>query len=328
LPSFLRLPVSPSAQRLQAIGLMCLALVCFTGIDTSAKWLGQRLPSLEVSFFRYLVAFLVAAAVLNPVSVPEAWRTRRPWLQALRGLCLLGSTVFNFWALQKLQLAETVSIGFSAPLMIAVLSGPILGEVVGLRRWAAILVGFVGVLVIARPSPGHLDPAMGLAFANVVCYAIYAIVTRKLSTVDSAASMLVLSAAIAVVILAPAMPTLWVWPAGAFEWGIVLLMGTCGALGHFLMILAFGRAPASVVAPFAYGQILWMGAAGYLVFGDVPAKETLAGVAIVVASGLWLLWMERAGRPAPGERRPEPVEAAVAAVIEPEIDDVPVRRIA
>jgi drug/metabolite transporter (DMT)-like permease len=307
---------------------MCLALVCFTGIDTSAKWLGQRLPSLEVSFFRYLVAFLVAAVVLNPVTVPEAWRTRRPWLQVLRGLCLLGSTVFNFLALQKLQLAETVSIGFSSPLMIAVLSGPILGEIVGPKRWAAILVGFLGVLVIARPSPSHLDPAMGLAFANVVCYAVYAIVTRKLSTVDSAASMLVLSAAIAVVILAPAMPVMWVWPAGALEWGIVLLMGTCGAVGHFLLILAFGRAPASVVAPFAYGQILWMGGAGYLVFGDVPAKETLIGVAIVVTSGLWLLWLERSKGPSAVAKHPEPVVAEVADEEEADVDVLAVRRVA
>lgn len=309
---------------------MCLALIVFTGIDSSAKWLGQRLPSLEVSFVRYLVAFVVAAVVLNPVSTPQAWRTRSPWLQILRGLCLLGSTVFNFMALGHLQLAETVSIGFSAPLVIAALSGPILGEIVGPKRWLAIMVGFVGVLVIARPSPSHLDPAMLLSFANVLCYAVYAIVTRKLAPVDSAASMLVFSAAIAVVILAPAMPGVWVWPKGALEWGVVLLMGVCGALGHFLLILAFARAPASVVAPFAYGQIVWMGLAGYLVFGDVPARETLFGVAIVMASGLWLLWLERsAGRAVAGGGGADVAETPAVAEAEDEtIAIAPLRRVA
>jgi drug/metabolite transporter (DMT)-like permease len=293
---------------------MCLALFCFTGIDTSAKWLGHRLPPLEISFLRYLVAAVIAMAVLNPVTVPDAWTTRRPWLQVLRGLCLLGSTVLNFMALRQLQLADTVSIGFSAPLMIALLSGPLLGEVVGMKRWMAITVGFAGVLVIAHPSPSRLDPAMLYCFANVVCSAFYAIVTRKLAGVDSSASMLVLSAVIAVVLLAPAMPAVWVAPQGALEWSVIGLMGLCGALGHFLLILAYGRAPASIVAPFAYSQIVWMAGAGFVVFGDVPSRETLIGTAIVVASGLWLVWQEHAPRRVAAVKR----TGASAAVAEPE----------
>ncbi len=279
--------------RLVGIGLMCLTLVCFTGIDTSAKWLGQTLPPLEVSFFRYLVAFVVASALFDPWRCPQAWRTKRPLLQVARGLCLLGSTVFNFIALGHLQLAETMTIAFSAPFLIAVLSGLFLGERIEPARWAAIVVGFAGVLLVARPSTAGFDPMMLVAFVNVLCYAVYALITRHLSGVDSAQSMLVLSAAVAVVALAPTLLGDWVTPQGLGTWALLVLMGLFGALGHFLLILAFARAPASVVAPFTYTQIVWMMLSGWLFFGDVPGASTLAGGAIVIASGLWLLWQER-----------------------------------
>lgn len=281
-------------RRLTGIGLMCLALIGFTGIDTSAKWLGRdALPPLEITYFRYLFAFLAAALVFSPRRVPNAWRTRRPLLQALRGLCLLGSTLTNFFALQHLQLAETMSIAFSAPMMIALLSAVFLGERIGLGRWLLIAVGFAGVLVVARPAASGFQPAMGFAFANVCCYAVYAIVTRKLSGIDSAASMLIIPAGLTVVALAPFMPAVWVWPSGWHAWSVLVTMGVCGATGHFLLILAFARAPASVVAPFTYTQIVWMTLSGWLLFGDVPGLWTVAGAAIVVASGLVLLALER-----------------------------------
>lgn len=279
-------------RRLAGIGLMCLALIGFTGIDSSAKWLSRSLPALEISFFRYLVAFLVAAAIFTPWRVPGAWRSRRPLLQIVRGLCLLGSTVFNFMALRHLQLAETMSIAFSSPMTIALLSALFLGERIGLGRWLLIGVGFAGVLVVARPDSAGFQPAILYAFANVACYATYAIVTRKLSGIDSSGSMLIISAGLPVVALAPWLPAGWVWPEGLQTWIVLVVMGLCGAAGHFLLILAVARAPASVVAPFTYTQILWMTLSGWLLFGDVPGTSTLAGGAIVVTSGLLLLWLE------------------------------------
>lgn len=292
-------PAAERRRRLSGIGLMCLALVCFTGIDTSAKWLGGALPSLEVAFFRYLVAFLIAASVFSPWRVPSAWRTRRPLLQILRGLCLLGSTVFNFMALRHLQLAETMSIAFSAPLMIALLSALVLGERIDLGRWFLIAVGFAGVLVVARPASDGFQPAMLLAFTNVACYAVYAIVTRKLAGIDTSGSMLIISAGLPIVALAPWLPSGWVWPQGIGTWTVLVVMGLCGAAGHFLLILAFARAPASVVAPFTYTQIVWMTLSGWLLFGDVPGLWTLIGAAIVVTSGLLLLGLEHRPGPRP-----------------------------
>mgnify|MGYP001596192110 CR=1 FL=1 len=293
-------PREDGRRRLAGIGLMCLALLCFTGIDTSAKWLGRGLPPLEVAFVRYLVAAVIAALVFWPTRVPNAWVTRRPLLQLVRGLCLLGSTVFNFVALGHLQLAETMSISFSAPLLIALLSGPILGERIGASRWALIGLGFLGVVVVARPTGVGFHPAMFVAFANVGCYAVYAVITRRLAGVDSAASMLVFSTALPVFVLAPALPAVWVWPSSPSVWLVAAVMGACGALGHLLLILAFARAPASVVAPFTYTQILWMTLCGWLVFGDLPGVSTVLGGAIVMASGVGLLWLERRGASSAG----------------------------
>jgi len=278
--------------RLAGIALMCLTAAFFTGIDTSAKWLGRSLPPLEVAYFRYLVAFLFAAIAFSPGRMPSAWRTRRPWLQALRGLCLLGSTVFNFIALRHLQLAETMTIGFSAPLVIALLSGPVLGETVGLRRWLLIGLGFVGIVVVVGPSGGSLQPAMIYAFLTVGCYAGYAITTRKLAGIDSSASMLIVSTGLPVVLLAPVLPVVWVTPSGILAWTLVVLIGLFGTLGHLALIHAFARAPASVLAPYGYTQIIWMVLSGWIVFGDLPSSNTVTGGAIVVASGLLLLWLD------------------------------------
>lgn len=283
-------------RRLSGIGLMLAALFCFTGIDTSAKWLVHTLPPFEITFFRYLVAVVAASIVFNPVTTPGAWTTRRPWLQGLRALFLLGSTVFNFQALRHLQLAETMSISFGVPFLVAILSVPLLGETIGGRRWGAIAVGFVGVLMVTRPTSSHFDPAMLWAFASAGCYTGYVIVTRKLSSLDSTASLLLLSAALPVVLLAPFMPAIWVWPTQGLEWALLVTAGLCGAMGHFLFILASSRAPASILSPFIYSQIVWMTLSGWLVFDDVPGFWTLAGGAVVIASGLWLVSMERERR--------------------------------
>lgn len=285
-----------SAHRLVGIGLMMAALVCFTAIDTSAKWLGRSLPPFEITFFRYLVAFLLSAIVFNPLTARHAWTTRRPGLQILRAFFLLGSTAFNFVALRYLQLAETMSIVFAVPFVVAVLAAPLLGETVGGRRWAAIAVGFLGVLLVTRPTPSHFDPAMLWAFAAAGCYAGYVLVTRMLSGIDSAASLLLLPAGASVVMLAPFLPSVWVTPPTALHWGLLTVTGLAGATGHFLLILAYGRAPASVLSPFIYAQIVWMTLSGWLVFGDVPAAWTVTGASVVIASGLWLVHLERGRR--------------------------------
>lgn len=283
--------------RFIGIALMMVPLILFTILDTSAKWLGQALPVLMIVAVRYIGHFLAAVVVLNPLSHPQAWRTRRPGLQVIRGMLLAGSTGCNFLALQHMQLAETMTVSFSAPLIIAAAAGPVLGEWLGPRRWAAILVGFCGVLLVLRPGLGAFNPFMIAAFGNAACYAGYALLTRKLSGVDSPGSMLLISAAVPSLVLAPLLVIAWQPPPSLLHWTLLLLTGILGSSGHWFLIKAHERAPAAILAPWTYTQLVWMTLSGWLVFGDLPGPATLAGAGIVVASGLYLLYRDRvAGR--------------------------------
>jgi drug/metabolite transporter (DMT)-like permease len=284
---------SGRSERLVGIGLMVAALTIFSVLDATAKWLSQSMPPMQAVWARYVVSVIIVTAFINPWTRPRVFSTRAPVLQIARSLMLLLSTAFNFAALQYLQLAETISIVFATPLVIAMLSGPLLGEWPGPRRMVAIAVGFIGVLVVMRPGIGGLHPAAALCVAGVFCYAFYNLLTRKLAGIDSSETTMVYSGVAGVVLVTPFVPMLWVTPPGALVWAGMALMGLCGALGHWLVIGAHRRAPASVLAPFIYTQLIWMLLLGWLIFDQWPDGWTLAGGLIVVSSGLYLLYRER-----------------------------------
>lgn len=280
--------------RLVGIGLMCGALACFAGLDSSAKWLGtQGLDPVLVTWARYFFSVAIVSTILNPWTTPGVSRTRRPGLQVIRSLLLLLSTILNFVALRYLQLAETMSIQFGAPLLVALIAGPMLGEWVDRRRLAAIGVGFLGILVIARPGLGGMHPAALLSVAGTICYAFYNVTTRILSRHDSSSTTLFYSGLAGVALMTPALPWVWSTPSSALVWVVLIALGGFGTLGHWLLILAHARAPAPILAPFVYTELLWMVALGYLIFGDLPSRWTVAGATVVVGSGLYLLSRER-----------------------------------
>jgi drug/metabolite transporter (DMT)-like permease len=279
--------------RLVAIGLMCVAVICFSLLDTSAKWLGGSMDPLQVVLARYAGSMAMVLLLFNPWSRPGVLRTKRPWLQAGRSLLLLGSTALNFIALQYLQLAETVSIMFATPLLVALVSGPMLGEWPGPRRLAAIAVGFIGVLVITRPGFGGMHPAAFLSVIGCFCYAFYSLSTRVLSAYDSSETTMIYSGVAGTLVMLPLLPWIWTTPQTPLPWLLMLATGALGGFGHWLLILAHRLAPATVLAPFIYSQIIWMIALGYLVFGQLPDRWTFIGTAIVIASGLYLLYRER-----------------------------------
>jgi drug/metabolite transporter (DMT)-like permease len=286
-------PDSARRTRLIGIALMCGALACFAGLDATAKWASRSVDPMLAVWARYVSSVVLVSLVLNPWTAPGLLRTRRPLLQTGRSVLLLGSTALNFFALQHLQLAESISIQFATPLLVALLAGPILGEWIGPRRLAAVGIGFVGVLVVTKPGAEGLHPAVFLSVGSAVCYALYGITTRLLAASDSSATTMTYSGLAGVLLLTPALPLFWETPSLPVA-GLLLATGAFGALGHWLLILAHARAPAPVLAPFIYTQLIWMTALGYVLFGDVPDAGTLAGGAIVVASGLYLLARERA----------------------------------
>lgn len=272
---------------------MCGALFLFAGNDATAKFLNAYMDSLQVVWARYMSAFALAIILMNPVKNPGVMRTGRPWLQLGRSTLLVVSTTLNFIALRYLQLDQTMTIMFCTPFLVALLGGPMLGEWIGWRRWIAIIVGFCGVLLVARPGAGGIHPAALMILASALCYAFYSISTRVLSRTDSDQttnfySNLVGAAAVTVVV-----PFVWTPQSNPKVIVLMCAMGLFSGFGHYLLIRAHRLAPAAVLAPFIYSEIVWMIALGFLVFGDVPNHWTLAGVAVVIASGLYLLYRER-----------------------------------
>jgi len=286
---------SPAEQaaRLRGIALMCVAMLLFSILDAAAKYVSKYMPSLEVVWARYAVSLVFSVIVLRPWANLADYAVKRPYVQALRGLFLLGSTAFNFVALRYLQLAETAAIAFATPFLIVGLAGPVLGEWAGPRRWAAAIIGFIGVLIVVQPGPETFQPAALLSLAAAGCYSGYNLTTRLLSRTESPAGMLIYPAALATALLTPPLPFVGVPPPDWLVAGLMLLTGAAGGLGHWCLIAGHRMAPASLLAPFQYTQILWMPALGFLVFADVPTASTAIGATIIVASGLYILFRER-----------------------------------
>jgi drug/metabolite transporter (DMT)-like permease len=186
-----------------------------------------------------------------------------------------------------------VALQFSTPFFVAALSGPILGEWVRWRRWTAIIVGFIGVLVVTRPGPGSFQPAALLSLTGAVCYAVYALITRILARTDSNETTLFYSNIVGAAVLLPVVPFFWTTPTEALVIALMFAAGALGSFGHYLLIAAHRLAPAAVLSPFIYTEIVLVIVLGYLVFGDLPNRWTITGAAIVVASGLYILNRER-----------------------------------
>jgi drug/metabolite transporter (DMT)-like permease len=269
----------------------------FAGVDSSSKFATRTgVPTLEVVWARYAISLVVAVAILQPWKHPAEYATRRPVSQAMRALFLLASTTFNFIAVQHMQLSESAALNFVSPLIVTALAGPILGEWAGWRRWVGVVVGFAGVLIVIQPTPGAFNPAVIASLANAVCYAGYALATRLLSATESPGGMLIYASLVATIVLLPALPaTHLVVPSGPAALAM-LICGASAAVGHLFVIHAYRHAPAMVVAPFSYSQMLWMVLIGYLIFADLPTFATLAGAAVIIASGLYILYRQQVHR--------------------------------
>jgi len=296
-------PVRQRRQRLIGIALMCGAVATFACLDSTAKYLNHHMDTLQVVWARYLSAFAVALLFVNPWNRPGLMATDRPLLQIGRSALLLASTFFNFLAVRYLQLDQALAIMFSTPFIVAVLSGPMLGEWVGWRRWTAICVGFIGVLVVTRPGTGSMHPAALLSLSAAFSLAFYSISTRLLSRTDSSETTLFYSNLVGALIMLPVIPFVWTTPESAFIIALMVLTGALGSFGHYLLILGHRLAPPSLLSPFMYTQLVWVVMLGYVVFDDVPNRWTLAGAAIVVGSGLYIFYRERkvTGKTAPVE---------------------------
>jgi drug/metabolite transporter (DMT)-like permease len=274
------------------IALVTATTLLFAVLDTSAKWLVQTLPVLQVVWLRFVFHTILTTAIFMPSMGPDLFKIKNPSLQILRGLMLALMTGLNFFALQYLQLAEVGAVQFSVPILIALISAWFLHEKLDAKRWLAICVGFAGVLIIIRPGSHGFHPAIFLSIINAFLYAAFNLMTRRLAGSDHPISTQLVSAAVPSLLLAPM--ALWQWqvPSDWFTWGVIILTGLAGGLGHTATALAHRYATAAVLGPFLYQQIIYMTLGGWLVFGQIPDSAVVIGACVVVMSGLYLLWHE------------------------------------
>jgi len=286
-----------AGDRLKAVALLLLALVLFSGLDSSAKYLATRsdLPMVQIVWVRFAGQFLLTLSVLSALPLSSLLGTRKLGWELLRSVLMAATTAFNFLALQQLRLDQTVTVIFLGPLIVALLAGPLLGEWVGWRRLAAILVGFAGILIAVRPGI-NLHPAFGYAFGAVAVFSLFMLLTRYLAAYDRPLTMLFYSILVGTFGLAPFALWAWVWPQSLGQWLLLAALGTLGGIGHYLFIHAYRLAPAPVIAPFLYLQLLTMVGFGYAVFGQVPDAWTIAGSVVIIGSGIYLIHRERVTR--------------------------------
>jgi len=281
-----------AADKAAGIGLMVVAVFLFTCMDTIGKTLMANYPVQQVVWARYLSQFVLISLPL-PVLGMRLIRTRHLFIQTLRGLLLTLGTLCMFAAISVIPLASAYTVNFVAPLLITVLSIPMLKERVGWRRWSAVVVGFIGVLIVLRPGLGVMHPWAFLPLITAACFALYQIITRIMGagTDETPLAMLFHLALVGTLVLSVVVPFYW-HPVAPGDWPWMAAMGVLGGTGHLLLIRGLRLAPASLLSPFMYTQLLWGLLLGYAVFGDLPDVWTLIGSAVIVASGLFIFYRE------------------------------------
>jgi len=288
-------PVPHRDRPLRGIALMLAALAFFSCSDAASKLMTASLPAVEVAWLRFCVFTLLMLGVTVFSGGRSALRSRRPGLQALRALGVMGSSILFIMGLAFLPMAEATAISFVSPLMVTALSIPILGEVVGWRRWSAVAVGLLGVLIVVRPGTGAFDTAAIFPLLSAASWAVALVVTRKMSGADGPLVALTYAATVGLLVTSAIVPFEWVNP-GWREIGLALVTGGASTIAQWLVVLAFQKARASVLAPFSYSQLVWSGLLGFLIFGSVPDGWTLIGAAVIIASGLYTAHRERTVR--------------------------------
>ncbi len=286
-------PADSHENRGRGILWMLATMLCFITLDATMKHLLESYSLVQVTWGRFFFATIIAALACGR-SLGKLAKSKVPGKQALRSLILMSTTaVFNA-GIRTTPLATATTIMFLSPILVTLLSIPLLGEKVGLRRWAGIIVGFTGAVIVVQPWQGGLGGiGLGLFFLLVAALlnANYQIVTRMVRDDDPLTSLLFTATAGALV-TSLIVPWFWSWPT-AFDWLLLIGSGLVGALGHLCLIRALRLAPASVVAPFSYSSLVWATLFGFVIWGDWPDFWTWLGAALIIGSGLYIFHRER-----------------------------------
>lgn len=289
-------PPVAAENHLAGILLMVAAMMIVPFMDALAKHLSDRYAVSQLAWARFFFHFAILAPIVLYRYGAAALRPARPVLQLLRSAFTLLATILFFAAISLMPIADALALLFVSPMVVTALSPLMLGERVGLRRWAAVVAGFLGALVILRPGFGVAQPGSLLALGAGVCFAFYTLLTRKLAGSAPPLVTLAYTAVIGAAAMSIAVVPGWVTPPP----GDLLMMAAIGAIaasGHFLLIRAFDHAPASLLAPYSYSEIVMATAVGWFVFSDFPDGWTWTGIAVIVSSGIYISWREGKKRP-------------------------------
>lgn len=283
-------------RRLAGIGMMIAAVSIFACTDAVAKLLTRDYSPLLIVWARYFFQMIAMIILLAPRRGLSLIRSKRPRFQFIRGLMLTFSSLTFFSALPHLPLADISAITFLSPLFVAVLAGPVLHERVPAASWVAIAGGLIGMLFIIRPGAAGFSLWTVLPIGTALLMAAYQLMTRRIAGIDPPTTTLFYPAVVGTVVLLLVLPFVWQWPHNIWHALGFMMLGVFGGIGHFLLIRGYERAPASLLAPFMYAQLVGALSLGWLVFGDFPDAWGLFGMTIIVGSGLLLV--ARQARPA------------------------------
>jgi drug/metabolite transporter (DMT)-like permease len=268
--------------------MLATAVITFPALNASVKYLADEYSLVQIIWVRSVIHLLWMVVLFMPGLGLKLFATRRLGLQLTRSLLQLISLVTFVVGLLYIPMTTATTIFFTGPLLVVALAVPLLGERVGVRRWMAVLVGFVGALVIIRPGADSMDWATLLILASAFFYALYQILTRRAADYDDFRVSAVYTILIALVVSSVAVPFYWETPIGWLDWLVFGGLGILGGLGHLFVIKAYEHAPASVIGPFDYGQLIGATIIGYLVFAEFPDLWTWAGAAIIIVSGIYI----------------------------------------
>ncbi len=303
LKSVVRSAPARSDQPLRGILMLMSSTIFLASSDAMAKYLAKTLPPVEVAWLRFAMFVLIMAPAI--LMNPGLLRSVRPGLQAMRGLAMLASSLLFITGLRFLPIAEAAATAFIAPVFVTALSVALLSEKVGKRRWAATIAGLCGVLVVMRPGTAAFQPAAILPLLSALAWACTLIATRLISGADRVVTTMSYAALVGFLVLSAVVPFYWVAP----TWQEVMIgaaIGVAATMGHWIVVMAFRYADASVLAPFSYSQLLWVTLLGYAAFGEVPDIWTFAGAGIIIASGIYTAHRERQRRVAEVDSEPYP----------------------
>ncbi len=276
---------------MKAVTFNLLAWVMLPIMDGIAKYLSSDLPVLQITWARYFFTVFFTLPIMFFLFKKYLVWTTNPKLQFLRGLILLIANICFFYSISIISLAKALTLAFIAPLIVTAFSPFFLGENVGYRRWLAVIIGFVGTLVVIRPGFVEINLASIAALTTGIMYGFYLIITRKLSSSDNPLLTLLLTGVVGAIIISLIMPIVWVQPS-LTQWSLMAAVGIFACIGHFFLILSLKYADASKLAPFSYFEIITNILIGYYFFGDFPDKWTFLGLFIIVSAGIYIFRRE------------------------------------